>query len=51
MEVKNGTESDDFLEQLFDNSKMPAYHLPMSVKVDIRPYQHVSPLDTSADLP
>ena len=50
MEVKNGTENTDFLEQLFDNSKMPAYHLPMPVKVDIRPYQHVSRLATGRDL-
>ncbi|CAF0798489.1 unnamed protein product [Adineta steineri] len=40
VEHRNGTESGDFLEQLFDNTKMPAYHLPMQVKVDIRPYQH-----------
>ncbi|CAF1201827.1 unnamed protein product [Adineta ricciae] len=37
---KNGTDNGDFLEQLFDNRKMPVYHLPMPVKVDIRPYQH-----------
>jgi len=34
-------ENDDFLQQLFDNTKMPAYHLPMPVKADIRPYQYV----------
>ncbi|UJR33862.1 hypothetical protein I4U23_021283 [Adineta vaga] len=39
-ERKNGKENGDFLEQLFDNTKMPVYHLPMQVKVDIRPYQH-----------
>jgi len=34
-------EHEDFLQQLFDNTKMPVYHLPMAVKADIRPYQYV----------
>ncbi len=42
MEHTNGTENGDFLEQLFDNTKMPVYHLPMTVKAEIRPYQYVS---------
>ncbi|CAF0950261.1 unnamed protein product [Rotaria sordida] len=40
IEHTNGTENENFLEQLFDNKKMPVYHLPMAVKADIRPYQH-----------
>ncbi|CAF3348525.1 unnamed protein product [Rotaria socialis] len=40
IEHTNGRENENFLEQLFDNTKMPAYHLPMPVKADIRPYQH-----------
>lgn len=37
---KTSNENADFLEQLFDNTKMPVYQLPMPIKVDIRPYQH-----------
>ncbi|CAF1317212.1 unnamed protein product, partial [Rotaria sp. Silwood1] len=40
IEHTNGTENENFLEQLFDNTKMPVYHLPMPIKADIRPYQH-----------
>jgi hypothetical protein len=41
-EQSNGTDHVDFLEQLFDNRKMPTYHLPMTIKVELRPYQYVS---------
>ncbi|CAF2468890.1 unnamed protein product [Rotaria sp. Silwood2] len=40
IEHTNGMENENFLEQLFDNTKIPVYHLPMPVKADIRPYQH-----------